>query len=313
MRCLSKLGGAVAIFTRGFAVLVEAVGQRPLRWRGFDHGTRDEERRAAVDTAKVDLVLQYALAVASQADDSFHRRLGKIHLLKYVYLADLANAERRGVSLTGAHWQFYHYGPWDLSVYNRIDPVLASLNADEFTWPSSKYETDTVRWSIDADDAKDVAADVERKLPVIVTVAVRRAVLKFGNDTSSLLHHVYTTTPMLRAAPGQDLDFGIAPDATDSSMADERNETAKPTDKELKRRKESMLKLKAKFQAAVSSASAQSARKPSALKPIYDDVYVDGARQIEELAGASPGGLEASASISDGVWTSEVRRRGGLP
>ena len=45
-----------------------------------------------MDIQKIDLLLQYALAVASEEDDFKNQRLGAIHLIKYVYLADLAYA-----------------------------------------------------------------------------------------------------------------------------------------------------------------------------------------------------------------------------
>jgi hypothetical protein len=56
-----------------------------------------------MDAARVEAVLGYALAVAAQADDWRHRELGPIHLLKYLYLADVAHAKRHGgESFTGA-------------------------------------------------------------------------------------------------------------------------------------------------------------------------------------------------------------------
>jgi hypothetical protein len=44
---------------------------------------------------KVDLLLKYILAVAGQ-EDYGNREVGPIHLIKYVYLADLAFAEKHG-------------------------------------------------------------------------------------------------------------------------------------------------------------------------------------------------------------------------
>jgi hypothetical protein len=42
-----------------------------------------------MDVKKVDLILKYILAAAGQEDFS-NREVGPIHLVKYVYLADLA-------------------------------------------------------------------------------------------------------------------------------------------------------------------------------------------------------------------------------
>lgn len=55
-----------------------------------------------LDQHRVDLLLQYTLVRAAQEDDWRDRELGPIHLLKYVYLADCAYAERHeGQTFTG--------------------------------------------------------------------------------------------------------------------------------------------------------------------------------------------------------------------
>jgi hypothetical protein len=266
-----------------------------------------------MDTNKVDLLLQYVLAVATEADNLFSRRLGKIHLLKYVYLADLAHAEKHGTTFTNAPWRFYHYGPWDAEICNRADPVLEHLNAEKFIWQSTNYDNDSVRWSIDPEDAQLLIRDLDRKLPLHITLALRRAVREFGNDTSALLHHVYTTAPMLHAAPNQFLDFSIIKAAsTPVAHEPDEAEAREPTAKELKRRKETMLKLKEKVQSSL-SAPKSGMRKPPAIKPIYDDVFVNGARQMDALAGPSPDGLAGEAALSDDIWISEGRKSGRLP
>ena len=45
-------------------------------------------------SSKIDLLIQYAILIAGQEDEYLDRQLGPIHLIKYVYLADLAYAER---------------------------------------------------------------------------------------------------------------------------------------------------------------------------------------------------------------------------
>jgi hypothetical protein len=49
-----------------------------------------------MDQDRIDHVIQLAVLVAGREDDPFDRELGPIHLIKYVYLADLAHAERHG-------------------------------------------------------------------------------------------------------------------------------------------------------------------------------------------------------------------------
>jgi hypothetical protein len=64
-------------------------------------------------SSKIDLLIQYAILIAGQEDEYFDRQLGPIHLIKYVYLADLAYAEHNyGETFTGIDWQFYKFGPW---------------------------------------------------------------------------------------------------------------------------------------------------------------------------------------------------------
>lgn len=55
-----------------------------------------------MDIKKVDLQLKYILVAAGQ-EDLGHREVGPIHLIKYVYFADLAFAEKQGgETFTGA-------------------------------------------------------------------------------------------------------------------------------------------------------------------------------------------------------------------
>lgn len=87
---------------------------------------------ASASSTRVDLVLQYSLLVAGEQDTSFDRQLGPIHLLKYVYLADLFHATKNeGATYTGTEWKFYKFGPWSQSVNERIEPALNAIYADK--------------------------------------------------------------------------------------------------------------------------------------------------------------------------------------
>lgn len=311
MGYLSELLAAAARRARRLVNTVEDAQQRSVRWtqRADSH----HDAVLTVDAAKVDLILEYALAVASEADGAFERQLGRIHLLKYVYLADVAYAEKAGATFTGTRWRFYHYGPWEPAVNARIDRVVAHTDIAEHAWQSARYESDTIRWSMNRDHAQDRIREMESKLPISVTLAVRRAVRSFGDDTSSLLHHVYTTVPMLHAAPGQVLDFTIVKKASDDADTASSEPEKELTTKERKKRREAMLKLKSKFSAAAMlSASGRKLKRPT-LEPIYDEIFRAGAEQIEALAGASPEGISGDAHLSDDIWTSEIRKRGRLP
>ncbi|WP_146155287.1 hypothetical protein [Enhygromyxa salina] len=63
------------------------------------------------DAKKVDLLVTCAVS-AAELQEYPNDCLGPIHVLKYIYLADLAHAEQHGETFTGANWQFYNFGPW---------------------------------------------------------------------------------------------------------------------------------------------------------------------------------------------------------
>lgn len=90
-----------------------------------------------MDTGRVDRMIQYALSVAA-GEDFCNRELGPIHLIKYVYLADLAHAERnKGQTFTGTPWRFHHFGPWDMEVYKRIEPACSVIGAEKNRSPQN--------------------------------------------------------------------------------------------------------------------------------------------------------------------------------
>lgn len=100
-----------------------------------------------MDTTKVDKIIQYALIVAADEDDFTRRELGPIHLIKYVYLADLVHAERHtGETYTDTPWVFYTFGPWSTQLFNRIETACSSVNARKRSVPSSYKDDDFTRW-----------------------------------------------------------------------------------------------------------------------------------------------------------------------
>jgi hypothetical protein len=149
----------------------------------------------AVVTNRIDLLIQYVLLVAGENDETSERELGPIHLIKYVYLGDLAFALRnQGQSFTAAKWQFYKFGPWAQEVNERIRPALLAIGADEKSFVSD-YEgkEDWVRWSLRDDQLLD---QTERAIPPAVTMHLRGDIRRFGKDTPGLLDYVYRTPPM---------------------------------------------------------------------------------------------------------------------
>lgn len=118
------------------------------------------------DPSRIDLILRYALLVSGEQDELYDRRLGPIHLVKYVYLADLFHARRHdGATFTGTEWSFYKFGPWSQLVHERIEPALGEIGAEKRTF-SSDYEDrqDWVRWHL-SDSA--LLQETEDRLPFL--------------------------------------------------------------------------------------------------------------------------------------------------
>ena len=156
---------------------------------------------------RIDLLLQYILVVAGQ-ESGWDRELGMIHLIKYAYLADLTYSKyQKGETYTGLPWKFYHFGPWSVELYNRIEPALQEIEPTKRVIESPKYDKDFARWSISDDRLFD---ELGNRLDLSVMGAVQRDVRLFGTDTRALLDYVYKTEPMIMAAPGELLNFNIA-------------------------------------------------------------------------------------------------------
>lgn len=259
-----------------------------------------------MNVARIDLVVQYALLEAGRQDDPFDRELGPIHFVKYVYLADLAHAERRaGETFTGAPWKFYHYGPWASEVHERIRPALAAIDADEKVIASSKYESDLVRWS-KVDD--ELHAEIERQLPSEIVSVLKRCVRAYGKDTSELLHYVYTTAPMLRAAPNERLVFEALPPAP----APMSPEPPPLSVREQKRQQVRIQEAKTRIAEKLAKKRAERDARRPVPPPRYDEVFLEGVVWLDGLAGDEIPATSGEVAFDDDVWASPTRteRRG---
>ncbi len=263
-----------------------------------------------MDLEKVDLLIKFALAAAGRQDPG-QQELGPIHLVKYVYLADLAYAEKHGgETFTGIPWRFHHYGPWAVEVYTRIGPVTRAVGASERIFPSFYRDEDVVRWTLRDDELYE---ELDARLPVDVGRAIRAAVRTFGTDTYRLLDHVYKTAPMLRSAPGEPLDFCLSGTAVAERIP---TYAAAPkaislSTKEKKRRKESLENLRAKIQERLRSPKARELVAPPA--PRYDEVFMEGQRWLDALAGDPLEPCEGELEFSDAIWKSSCRSDPGGP
>ncbi|SDP75897.1 hypothetical protein SAMN05660330_03981 [Desulforhopalus singaporensis] len=161
------------------------------------------------DLNLINRILQFTALVAAEQDDYQDRSLGPIHLIKYVYLADLAYAVANdGETYTGVRWQFYHFGPMSAEVFHHIDPALAQIGTEVHSFHSDYGKDDWKRYTAHTDDS--LMKDIEDSLPPVISFSIRSSVRKFSNDTPSLLEHVYRSAPMLATQPNAYLDFSSA-------------------------------------------------------------------------------------------------------
>ncbi len=240
-----------------------------------------------MDIKRIDLLLKYILAAAGQEDPG-HHEVGPIHLIKYVYLADLIYAEKHGgETFTGAPWRFHHFGPWSPEVYNRIEPVITEVRARVREIPSSKAKEDIIRYSL-VDES--LFSQLEPELPFVLAVFLKGVIHKFGDDTTSLLHHVYRTSPMLGAAPGEPLSFkketfdeGDQPKvAGQVSDVVELYQTTST-----KKRKADMKALKEQIQLKLAEKRLKKEQTIPSRPPRYDEVFFEGVRWSGQSGGGT--------------------------
>ncbi len=255
-----------------------------------------------LESQRIHQVLRYAVAVAANEDDYRRRELGPIHLIKYLYLADLAYAEKHGgETLTGLSWRFHHFGPWALEAFQELDPAMAPPEFQRRSFQGS-YQDDVVRYRTTDQGLED---NLESELPRVVERAAKDAVQELNNDTSALLHHVYCTQPMVTAAPGETLDFSVAvkPSAkTDAAPA-------RLLRKE--QRQEAHEQLQARFRAALKRRT-QTAGAVAEPRPRYDEVFAKGQEWLDRQAGEPLEPLEGELIVSEEVWKSPARSEPGL-
>lgn len=254
-----------------------------------------------MNAEQTDLLIQYALAAA--AEEEFpNNSLRAVHLLKYVYLADLAHAARHGQTITGCAWKFFHFGPWCQEVQDRIEPALAAIGAER-----QEFETahDTLGVSFRIRN-QDVLERLDPRLPLAASRPMRKAIKQFGCDTRGLLAFVYRTGPMLRAAPGDELDLR-RPSAAEVA-SEEAAETLSA--RQAKKKAERLRSLREKVQARLASPPSQTRVR---LDPApYSSEVIDALATLWQ-AEAEPEAVTASVRIADEVWRSEARSEDDVP
>jgi hypothetical protein len=254
-----------------------------------------------MDSKKVERLIQFALIVASEEDDSFSQQLGAIHLLKYVYLADLAYAERNGQSYTGVQWCFHHFGPWSVEVYKQIEPALHAIGAIKNNYPS-KYEDDTVRWILKEKSYR--AEEIEREVDFLPRQAVKKFVHQFGSDTESLLKYVYLTKPMLTAAPEEILNIEQVVISSSRAEIDKKNGDKS---KKIMISNNKQNQIRQNIQLRLVEEKKRRAMKNLSPAPRYDDVFLQGQEWLDSLAGEPIQQSQGELHFSSDIWKSKSR------
>lgn len=255
------------------------------------------------NTSRIHILLQYALLVAGEEDHPFDRQLGPIHLIKYVYLADLYYARRnQGETFTGADWRFYNFGPWSPVVYEQIEPALLAINADKKVMDGDYGEKqEWVRyWFRD----EQLLSDKERQLPPEIKLHLRREIHKYGSDTTTLLDYIYKTKPMISAAPNEYLDFLVAIDDS-SPIESQALRIDNASNKKKKKFKVGMQKIQQSYNDKKAS---KGKLVPLVKEPVFDEIYDEGVAWLNQLAGPEITPGEKSAHFSDEVWKSSTRK-----
>ena len=264
-----------------------------------------------VNTEGLHRLFQHILASAALSEDFRGRQLGPIHFLKYAYLADLAFAERNeGETFTALDWRFYHFGPWSEVAFRELPTALEQVEAAKFV-TRSRYEGDFARFGLEQEQAQRLIQDTEHDLPFVVSNAIAQSVHEHGSDTADLLRRIYLTWPMLSAKPGQVLDFrpAVAPDTSAPDPTDVRNTTS--FSKSRKKARSALIKT------ARSELARRLARPPSRVPPHplprYDEVFAEGTRLLDQLAGEPPQSSVGELTFNESIWKSDQRCEPDVP
>jgi hypothetical protein len=249
------------------------------------------------DVQKIDLLVQYAISAAAH-EEFPHDQLGRIHILKYIYLADLAHAEKFGHTYTGADWIFYHFGPWCPAINDRIRQAAEAAKIEIYEREGEFGEL--LRFKT---RDRGMLERLDSQLPLTVSRAIRKAVRKYGNDTPSLLEAVYLTKPMRMAAPNERLVFETLPPPPSQEA------TLSLSHKQGKRRAEKLRMMKEK----VRTWSKREHPPVPYTPPRYDDVFLQGVACLNEQLPSPIAEGEFDLTFDNSIWKSDIRRDDDVP
>lgn len=256
-----------------------------------------------MNAQKTMAIYRYALAVAAQSDAPQFRELGPIHLLKYAYLVDLDFATyHNGSTFTGIEWVFHSFGPWSFVAHALISTAMAASFIQETRRPSDYGRDDYFRWSLIADASDENNGGLD--LPLEVRGTLDHFVRKFGSDTPNILHFIYSTPPLIDAAPGEKLDFSKAVPPIKESESSHVSLMQRLSDKQKAELTGRMRNLKTHFDQRY--ASTRSRR--SFVRERRDADFSETAKWVNSLAGPSFPDGDVRVEFDDAVWHSEARK-----
>lgn len=258
-----------------------------------------------MNTQRLHDLIKYILAESNQDEDWRFRELGPIHIIKYVYLADMYFAvKNNGETYTRINWDFHHFGPWNLSLYKEIPDAVKMMGGDTRIF-ESKYDKDGVRFSL----KEDCLDDASSKVPTSILFLLRKDIHSFGSATNDLLHYVYTTPPMTNATPGGRLDF-----KNDVFLQKEQlNCDGFPsmTTREKKKRKKRVECIREKI------AQKREEKKRKRIKPTpprYDEVFFQGSSELGNEFEIYPINNDSGVlRVSPSAWQGNWRKNCDLP
>lgn len=239
------------------------------------------------------------LAEASAADDWKDRDLGPIHILKYLYLADLHHAVTKGGTITGADWAFFHFGPWSTEVHAAIPAAAARAGADYVPFEGEYGESK--RWRLRATERE--RDELYRQAPSGGLALLRADIRRYGKATEPLLDYVYKTPPMVRAQPGDRLVFPEKRTPRADETAQVERQKLKDFRKKLRRRSD---RLKAKLEAARTARDRRVRR-----EPVYDEVFEKGVAWLDADGGEPLPSADLVVEVDDAMWSAPARRGEG--
>lgn len=250
---------------------------------------------------RIKSLITFILLTAGENDDYTARSLGPIHILKYLYLADYYYAKRnQGSTYTGIDWTFHNFGPWSFAAFEMIEPALAGSGATLREFDNSFGDQDSKRWTLNNSDFLNTLA---QKIPAAITRQLRSVMREFVTDTCELLHFVYNTEPMLKAAPGEQLRFGEESMPQTFEVTETRLEKLSKNKRKAFSQRISSLKDKVKSGHFSSSSEVE-----SKLQPRYDEVYYQGLESFDMDDCYSDGDV-ITVKFSDDIWKSGIRNK----